>query len=289
MGGREPTLRVLGEDRPVRSLAVVLLVALGLSACTGGDDEPSADPTPSASSSAPAPPRASAAPVPEDRACYALTYDEAVAPTNAATSVPCTKRHTSMTFAVGELDTLVDGHLLAVDSDRVQAQVAATCPERLASFVGGSLDDRRLSMLRSVWFTPSVEESDAGASWFRCDAVALATDGELAPLTGRLAGVLDSEAGRDAYGMCGTASPGTKDFSRVICSREHSWRAIAVVPLGPGPYPGKDKVRAAGESPCQDAGAAVASDSLDYAWAYEWPTAAQWKAGQTFGRCWAPG
>ena len=28
-------------------------------------------------------------------------------------------------------------------------------------------------MLRTVWFTPSVEESDAGANWYRCDVVAL--------------------------------------------------------------------------------------------------------------------
>ena len=118
--------------------------------------------------------------------------------------------------------------------------------------------------------------------------VALATDEELVPLTGRLAGVLDSDDGRDRYGMCGTAEPGTPSFSRVVCSREHTWRAVAVVPFDAGPYPGAAKARAAGETPCQDAGAAAASDSLDYAWGYEWPTKAQWRAGQTFGRCWAP-
>ena len=38
------------------------------------------------------------------------------------------------------LDTLVDGHLLAVDSERVQAQVARECPARFATFVGGTPD-----------------------------------------------------------------------------------------------------------------------------------------------------
>ena len=89
-----------------------------------------------------------------------------------------------MTFFVGDLDQTVDGHLLAVDSDLVQEQVAEQCPPRLDGFIGGSTEDRRLSMLRPVWFTPTIEESDAGARWFRCDVVALAADGELAPLTG---------------------------------------------------------------------------------------------------------
>jgi putative regulator of septum formation len=272
----------------MRRLLLPLLV-VALTACTGGSDEPSADPTPSASTSAPAPPTATAVPPPDDRACYALDYDEAVAPTSDADPVDCQGDHTSMTFSVGVLDTVVDGHLLAVDSDRVQAQVAGTCPDRLAGLVGGTLGARRLSMLRAVWFTPTVEESDAGASWYRCDVTALAGDERLAPLTGRLAGVLDGPAGQERYGMCGTAEPGTPAFARVICSDQHSWRAVATVPFRPdGPYPGLEKVRGAGDTPCQDAARAVADDTLNFQWGYEWPTAEQWAAGQTYGLCWAP-
>lgn len=277
----------------MRAVAVALLV-LALTACTGSD-EPSSSPTPtpsdtpSSSVSSSVPPRATPVPAPAVKACYSLAYAEAVAPTSTAKPVPCDRRHTTATFAVGRLDTVVDGHLLAVDSDRVQEQVSSVCPARFGTFVGGTVEDRRLSMLRPVWFTPTVEESDAGASWFRCDVVALARDGELAPLSGPLAGVLGTEEGRNRYAMCGTASPGTPKFSRVICSDEHSWRAIAVVPFAPGKYPGEQKVRAAGQTPCKDAGASVAADTLDYQWGYEWPTAEQWRAGQTFGRCWAPG
>jgi hypothetical protein len=272
-----------------RLLVPALLVAV-LTACTGGGDEPSAEPTPTptASTSAPAPPTATAVPPPDDRACYALDYDQAVAPTSDEKPVDCHDDHTTMTFAVGVLDTVVDGHLLAVDSDRVQAQVAATCPDRLAGFVGGTRDDRRLSMLRAVWFTPTVEESDAGASWYRCDVTALAGDEKLAPLTGRLAGGLATPAGQERYGMCGTAEPGTPKFSRVICSDRHSWRAVATVPFRHGAYPGLEKVRGAGDTPCQDAARAVASDTLNFQWGYEWPTADQWTAGQTYGLCWAP-
>lgn len=272
----------------MRLLAGVLLLVLGLTACTGGD-EPSSSPTRSASASSSAPPpRATPVPVPHVKTCHALSYDEAVAPTVTAEPVSCEKAHTAVTYAVGQLDTVVDGHLLAVDSDRAQAQVASACPAKFAPFVGGSLADRRLSMLRPVWFTPTVEESDAGASWYRCDVVALARDGVLAPLSGPMAGVLSSAEGRDRFGMCGTASPGTPKFSRVICSADHSWRAIAVVPFADGPYPGVERVRGAGQGPCRDAGAAAAPDSLDYEWGYEWPTAEQWESGQHFGRCWAP-
>jgi hypothetical protein len=274
----------------VTRLVAVLLLLASLTACSGGD-EPAAEPTPPASSSASPssrPPTATPAPTPSGRACYRLTYDQAVAPTTEQDPVDCARPHTSTTFAVGPLDSLAGGHLLAVDSRRVQAQVAEDCPARLAAYVGGTAADRQLSMLRAVWFTPTVEESDGGASWYRCDVVALAGDDELAPLTGRVAGVLGTAEGRDRYGMCGTAEPGTKGFDRVVCSREHSWRAVTVVPFDDGPYPGAEVVREAGQEPCQDAGAAAADDTLDYQWGYEWPTAQQWAAGQRFGRCWAP-
>jgi hypothetical protein len=48
-------------------------------------------------------------------------------------------------------------------------------------------------------------------------------------------------------------------------------------------------VRRAGEDgTCADVAREVAVDALDYQWGYEWPTADQWTAGQTYGRCWAP-
>ncbi|GAA4694124.1 septum formation family protein [Nocardioides conyzicola] len=268
---------------------LVLSGALLLAGCSSdGADKPAPSPSPTASAT-PSPSPAAAEPKPpQDRACYQLDYTEAVAPTVDVARISCTGAHTSMTYAVGPLDVVVDGHLLAVDSARVRDQVATTCPERFDAFVGGTAEDRRLSMLRPVWFTPSVEESDAGASWYRCDAVALAADEKLAPLTGRLQDVLGRADGRDRYAMCGTAAPGTTGFQRVICSAKHSWRAVDTVPFAAGRYPGVAKVRAAGDGPCQDAGAAAADGALDYKWGYEWPTAEDWKGGQTYGLCWAP-
>jgi hypothetical protein len=284
----------------VSRVPAFLLAAFVLAGCSGGS--PSADPAPSASasspssaspsapsSSAPAPPTATPAPEPRADACYRLTFRQAIAPTTRTPPTGCGRPHTTRTFAVGDLDTVVDGHLLAVDADRVQQQPAQECPDRFAAYVGGTVADQRLSMLRAVWFTPTVRQSDAGASWYRCDVVALAGDGQLAPLTTDVRGALADPGTRARYAMCSTAGPGAPGFSHVVCSRPHGWRAIAVVPLATGGrYPGVTTVRAAGQGPCRDAGANAAGDSLEYEWGYEWPSARQWAAGQHFGRCWAP-
>lgn len=268
-----------------------LVVLAGLASCSG-DDEPNADPSPSASPTSTSKPRpAKPAPRPKVGACYDLTYDEAVAPTTEEDPVPCDKEHTAQTVFVGELDTVVDGHLVAVDSDRVQQQVAADCPKRLSSFLGGSEESLRLSMLTSVWFSPTVEESDAGQNWYRCEVVALAGDNTLTSLDLPMKGVLGTDRGRDTFGMCGTARPGTKDFERVACARPHSWRAVSTVEVEPGrngAWPGEEAARRAGEEPCQDAARAKADDALKYTWGYEWPTRKQWKGGRHHGFCWAP-
>jgi hypothetical protein len=197
--------------------------------------------------------------------------------------VPCADRHSAVTFYVGSF-----GHHLAVDGDRVHQLESTVCPRRFAGFVGGTLEYRRLSLLRTVWFTPTVEQASRGAHWFQCVAIALASEQNLAPLAVPVPGVLNRSDGRDHYALCGSAEPGTSGFEQRMCALSHSWRALRTVPFAPGRYPGENKVRAAGQSPCRDAGRAVASDPLSYQWSYQWPTQAQWEAGQTWGVCWAP-
>lgn len=263
---------------------LVVVAAIALAGCSGDD---AADPP---ESSPPASPTAAGEPpeAPDSGACYALTFDQALAPTARKKPVPCDRAHTSETYDVGRLDLVADGHLLAVDSDRAQAQVAAACPAALPRFLGGDVTDLRLSMIRPVWFTPTLAQSDRGADWYRCDAVVVAGGSTLAEVTGSLRGVLGREEGRDAYAMCGTAAPDDEGFERVRCSADHSWRAVSVVTFPAGDYPGEDAARARGQVPCENRGLEVADDPLDYEWGYEWPTAEQWQAGMTFGRCWAP-
>jgi len=280
-----------------RALALGVTVLLIGAGCTSGTDRPAARPTPASpsaafSSSAPAssPARAEPPPAPRDGACYRLRFDQATQPSNSSRPVPCTGRHDAQTIHVGRLDTVVDGHALAVDSDRVLRQLGTTCPRELARYVGGTREDRDLSRLEVVWFAPTLEESDLGADRFRCDLVALAGQDTLYPLPapGRLRGVLDRAAGA-SYGLCGTAAPGDPDFARVICARTHSWRAVSTIALPGGKrYPGAAEVRTAGDETCRDRVRSGAPDPLKFRYGWEWPTRDQWDRGQHFGYCWAP-
>ena len=280
-----------------RLLALCFGVAI-LSGCTdGGSDaagegaststtaSPSSSPA-SQADTAPKPP-----PAPSEGACYRIPLDEAARPTNDREPVPCSRAHTARTFHVGRLDTVVEGHSIGVDSERVQRQLAETCPRELAEFLGGDTESRSLSRFQAIWFSPTVEQYDAGADWFRCDVVALATPEELLELPSEepLRGVLDRPGTLATYGLCGTAQPGADGFERVACALPHSWVAIRTIPLqGGDSYPGTDAVREAGDGACSDEVAGRNELLLEYSYGWEWPTAEQWASGQRYGFCWAP-
>jgi hypothetical protein len=278
-------MRSLHRSLPA-AVAGLVLAAGALAGCAGsssssGQGAPSLLTSPTPTPTVTVTPKPD--PPPATGSCYRLGYAEALAPTTTRKPVPCTGRHTAVTFFVGRY-----AGKLAVDGGQVHRLESTVCPRRFAAYVGGSLETRRLSLLRTVWFTPTVKQAGRGAHWFQCVAIALQGQQRLALLTGPVQGVLNQQAGRDHYALCGTAQPGTSGFQQRICALPHSWKALRTVVLPAGPYPGVDQVRTAGQTPCRDAGHAVASDPLDYQWSYEWPTAAQWRAGQTWGTCWAP-
>lgn len=278
--------------------SLVCSVVLALAACTGSDSA-APDPDPSSASAGespaaadePAPePTAEAPPPPEVGSCYPLTLEEAARPTNDRRPTKCTAQHTARTIHVGRLDTVVGGHSLGVDSERVQQQLARTCPARLEEFLGGSAESRALSRFQAIWFSPTLEEYDAGADWFRCDVVAVARPDTLLrlPPDDRLRGILDRPGALTTYGLCGTAQPGARGFERVACSLPHSWVAISTIPIPGERYPGADAVRAAGDQSCSDQVRARNDLVLEYTYGWEWPTAEQWAGGQRYGFCWAP-
>jgi len=272
----------------IRRFVAALLLLGVLTSCSGDDSsESGSDPTPTT----PGEPRpARPARVPELGACYRMSYDAALAPTTTHRMAKCDGPHTAETYFVGQLDLVVEGHLLAVDSDRAYAQVNRVCQRRFAAYVGGTLEARRLSMLVGFGFSPTVEQSDAGQSWFRCDVVASGSPGKLARLSGELAGVLDMAAGRARYGRCATAKPGTEGSEQVICSRDDAWRAVAtaeVEPVEDDRWPGLKAAKRAGRV-CEDKVRVLAASPFNFEWGYEWPTAEQWRGGQHYGYCWAP-
>ncbi len=285
------------------ALAGTLVSLVLVAGCSGGAD-PSAAPTASGSpsgttsastasgsatpSQSPAATRP-AAPAPS--ACYRVGTRDLTRPTNESAPVSCRRAHTSRTIHVGRLDTVVDGHAVAVDSATVQRQLSTTCPAKLASYLGGSEETRRLSRFNVVWYSPTLEQSDAGADWFRCDLIGFGTGEQLLPLPrkGSLKGVLGRGGALATYGLCGTAAPGTPGFTRIVCGRGHSWRAIDTIGLrGGAAYPGTATVRRAGDGPCKDRAREDAADTLRFKYGWEWPTRAQWARGQRYGFCWTP-
>jgi hypothetical protein len=299
--GREPSLDLLGEDGPVnaRRAAAAAVAMLVLVSCTSSPSDKSGAPSssPSSTSSAPdAQERRTTEEVepptpPQEGECHRLTFGQLTRASDDSPPVPCTGTHNAVTIHVGELDTIVDGRSTAADSEKVLNQVSTTCPRRHRSYVGGNRSTRALSRFHVVWFTPTLDQFDAGATWFRCDLVAFAGHDSLAPLPrpGRLAGVLDDADALDDYGLCGTADPGAAGFERVICSRRHSWRATSIIRLdGGAKYPGARAVRNAGDETCRDRVRRISKSSLRFRYGWEWPTRDQWRRGQRYGYCWAP-
>ncbi len=306
MGGGQPPIGLLGGDGVVSRRVAALVLVLALAGCTDAEDpgsaadrrtpsststspEPGSSPDSSALAPTPASTPASTPALPPKRACYRLDFDQALAAVSRARPRPCAEEHTARTIAVGQVAELVEGSVGSIDGARSQRAVAAECPRRLAAFLGGPEQALRLSMFRPVWFTPSLVQAERGAGWYRCDVIALAAEGRLAPLEGRLEGMLGrSPAWKATYGLCATAEPGTEGFHRVACGSPHTWRALTTVPIDARRYPGVDAVRDLGTTPCTDAARAVAEDALDFRWGYEWPTLEQWRAGRRYGVCWAP-
>jgi hypothetical protein len=272
----------LGSTPVLMVLATLLAAALvGCSSeDSGTEDAPRAGASPSSAPPAPAPPRKGD--------CHELSLGEATDPVDPGETVPCAEPHTAVTYEVGRISSLADGHLLAVDSPTVRARIAEACPRALPGYLGGDETTRRLSRLEAIWFGPTLEQADAGADWFRCDVVALRREGSLLELPRRTKGVLDAPDALDRFGTCGTAAPDAGKFERVICSEKHAWRAVDVVDLPRDARHLSKSVTATADQTCQDIASERAQGALSYTWSFEWPTKAQWQTGQRYGYCWVP-
>jgi hypothetical protein len=282
-----PRSRVRPRRRRVAASSLLGLL-LALTACTGDDpDRPTPSPSPSPTPTPTEPPEPP--PAPRADACYRLTLEDATAPTSDAEPVPCRRRHTARTIHVGRLAAVAPGRP-AVDSPRVQRGIARTCTARFAAVVNGTPETRALSRLQVVWFSPTLAEYDAGADRFRCDVIAFGKGDDLLPLPRRgVRGLLDRPDALATFGLCGTARPGTRGFTRVACAFRHSWVAVATIPIEGGRrFPGAGRVRAAGDEACAELVRSQAGLPLEFSYGWEWPTRRQWAAGQRYGFCWAP-
>lgn len=270
-----------------RALALVLASLLLLTGCTATPDDRSD--TPSASASPTPEPAATVPPDPGPRPrigeCHALSFGQAIAVVGRTAPVPCGRRHTAQTYFVGRLDLeTAAGHTRRVDSRAAQRQARTSCTSRLSRHLGLAPGELRLKMAQAVWFTPSPKRAEAGADWFRCDVVVVASPRRLLQLPRRTRGWGDAPV----LGMCATAEPGTRTFRRVTCGAKHAWQAVSTVDLPGARLPAPGVVADQMESTCREVARSRADDPLDFSWSQESPTREQWDAGQRYGICWVP-
>ena len=271
----------------VRAVVAALATAGVLAGCTAAPSDPDR-PTPPESSesstpSATVPP--DPGPRPEVGECHALTFRQAVAVVGRTEPVPCRRKHTAETYFVGRLRLETPaGNTRRVDSDAAQRQARTTCASRLPRHLGLPPRELRLKMAQAVWFTPSPKHAEAGADWFRCDVVVVASPKKLLRLPRRTKGWGDAPV----VAMCATAAPDTRAFRRVACGAKHAWLAVATVDLTGRKLPTQAAIADRMESTCRDAARSRADDPLDFTWSQESPTEEQWQAGQRYGICWAP-
>jgi hypothetical protein len=268
----------------LRAVVAALAAACVLAGCTAAPRDPDRPP-PSESSTASETVPPDPGPRPEVGECRALSFRQAVAVVGRTEPVPCRRKHTAETYFVGRLRLETPaGNTRRVDSVAAQRQARTTCVSRLPRHLGLAPRELRLKMAQAVWFTPSPQRAEAGADWFRCDVVAVASPKKLLRLPRRTKGWGDAPG----VAMCATAAPGTRAFRRVACGAKHAWLAVATVDLTGGKLPARAVIADRMESTCLDVARSRADDPLDFTWSQEGPTEEQWQAGQRYGICWVP-
>jgi len=283
--------------RRVATGLAVLALASGCSGSTpssGGASDPGAasDPvggTPPATPTTTTPkPPPKPQPPPATGTCRRLGYSATSHYSNTDPTIACTKPHTAFTFAVRRLPPGVDVTGVSIGNKSIRDAASKGCGDAYARFIGGDPARRALSRLSVTYFLPSQVEFNRGAHWVRCDVVALATANTLADLPDPLSGFLDKPAALERYGVCSAGPPGASGSALVICTLQHSYRALTVLRLGTDSdrYPGQDVVLTQGQQRCSDyiAGKLGAAGGYTFGWTY--PTASDWMLGQRFGYCW---
>jgi Septum formation len=207
--------------------------------------------------------------------------------TNDAKIEPCSRPHTAYTFAVPTLPPAIAFKGVQIQNESVQSAAAERCREAFATFIGGDQATRALARLSFTYFLPDQRGFDLGAHWVRCDVVAQQAAKTLGDLPRRIAGVLDTPAALDTYGVCSNGDPGSAT-TLVMCTQAHTYRALAAIRLGDAgaKYPGTGTTLSDGKARCKNlvAHRLNVTGGFTYSWTY--PSNNDWLAGQRFGYCW---
>jgi len=224
---------------------------------------------------------------PELGACRLLEPDDMPEPTNDTETVPCGEEHTAETFAVGTFPREVAKGAEPGDR-RLGAYIYDTCSKRFERFLGGDESMVMRSLLTWAWFRPSSEEWDAGARWYRCDAVGgTEQSAELRALPRTAEGLLGGRPA-DKWMTCAVGET-VAGSEKVPCSQAHNWRAVTTIKVGgeKDDYPGDRVVEARTRDYCSDSVGAWMNYPVDYEFGYTYFHKAEWQAGNRRSICWA--
>jgi hypothetical protein len=265
---------------------------VALVGCGNAGDLVASDPTEPTDDTAQTQPTEAVAPKPEDGACRKLRMDDIQPPTNDDRTVPCGRRHTAVTYYVGEWPADLVESAAGVNDPELKQYVFTKCDRSWRRTVGGSLEDWVVSIVSWAWYRPAAEQFDAGADWFRCDLVVGQNTDRLERLPADVEGMLDGRYD-DRYRACWTRvfsdKPGADEGTLISCARDHRQRAIGIVQLGTGneKYPGQQATFNRSNDLCADAVAKWRKAKQPGQFGLQWPHRDEWNDGERYATCWA--
>ncbi|GAA5149006.1 hypothetical protein GCM10023340_23640 [Nocardioides marinquilinus] len=275
-GGRRA--RRLGVTLAAVALTTVLSAVLA--GCGASEPEPDAPPPDSD------PAQVDAVESPELGACRLLDKDDIAAAADATPTVPCGKRHTAQTYAVGELpDQLQDTDY---DSQEMASFAYRTCGTMLREFLGADESLSMRTVLSWAWFRPSPEAWDQGARWYRCDVVGGGEQiTELVSLPETAKGLLQGRPD-DRWMVCARGNT-VAGSVKLPCTEAHDWRAVTTIKLGEAddPYPGDRLSEVQSRDFCRKSVQAWLNYPVAFDFGYTWFGEVDWASGNRRAVCWA--
>lgn len=219
-------------------------------------------------------------------ACRMLSTDDIRESSNDTEPVACSEPHTAEAFVVEEFG----GRLASAEREdpSLAARVYKRCQREFIEFTGGTESLVMRSMLTWAWFRPTEEQWDAGARWFRCDAIGGGEHSdELFDLPVTARGALLGQPD-DRWMLCADG-PTVAGSVKVSCDQPHTWRAATTIVLGKpeAPYPGKRVAEVRTRDFCSESVGAWLGFPLEYDYGYTWFHEADWEAGNRRSICWA--
>jgi hypothetical protein len=260
-------------------MVVSLVLALGMTACTGSGDDASTGSRPTHSPGSTSNSVQDVAARPQVGNCYSTSTAAFRRQRDGSEPVGCHKRHTAETLAVFS----VGG-----EPDRARIQrVWRHCEGRFGSYVGNS---PTVSTLKVIVMLPSKAQTAAGQGWIRCDAIqppSYAGHTGL-PRRGSVKGELSHRVPSALRG-CVRHWPKIQQAVHFTSCRRHHQAELLPVSRGLGsteaPYPGRRSVKKASQQFCANVVQHYVPQTRHYY--YYYPTRSSWRSSTHDTTCWA--